>query len=152
MLENFSATQSCYCAFCRTPRRIYKKKRISLVNVVASLIGAVVMMIAIFQEFDPRFFLFFVFFLAVAETFIQIRWRMSMSCRECGFDPVMYLKNPDIVVEKVKLRLSDREKDPVSLLKPALQLPKISSKRIQEIDQIRAAQPAKKGSVFSQRV
>jgi heme/copper-type cytochrome/quinol oxidase subunit 4 len=68
-----------FCAFCKSPRRVYRKRRIGMLDILASILGALALMGFVFQDWDPRAILFFVFFLAVAETFIQLRWRMGLS-------------------------------------------------------------------------
>ena len=80
-------------------------------------------MVLIWREFDPRALVVFVVFLAIAEVFVQIRWRMSLSCRQCGFDPVIYRKNQEVAVEKVKDHLQRRKMDPRYLLYEPLNLP-----------------------------
>jgi hypothetical protein len=115
----------CFCAFCKSSRKVYTRRRIGGMNILAAALGAIVCMFFLFQEFDPRVFLLFVLFLAISEVFVQIRWRMSMVCKHCGFDPVLYLKSHELAAEKVKKHLESRKNDPATLLKPPLQLPKI---------------------------
>lgn len=130
----FSSRRSCYCAFCRSERKVYTKKNIGLGDILASALGAGAVMFAIFQEFDPRVMLIFVAFLALAETFVQLRWRMTMTCKFCGFDPVLYLKDTEKAVAKVKIRLDQRQKDPASWLAEPLQLPKLSKEKAEMIE------------------
>jgi hypothetical protein len=139
----------CYCAFCKSPRKVYAKKRIGLMNIFASALGAILTMYAIFQGLDPRVFFIFVLFLAISETFVQLRWRIAMVCKHCGFDPVLYLKSHERAAEKVKKHLEIRSQDPATLLKTPLQIPKISKKRAEEIKQ---SSPQKKGSLVSRQV
>ena len=80
-------------------------------------------MIAIWREFDPRVLVIFVVYLAIAEVFVQIRWRMALSCKQCGFDPVIYKKSATVAVEKVKDHLLRRKQDPRYLLYEPLNLP-----------------------------
>ena len=47
-----------------------------------------------------------------------------MTCRHCGFDPVLYLKDINAAVSKVKRRLDERKSDPMSLMAEPLRLPK----------------------------
>lgn len=80
-------------------------------------------MMAIWREYDPRVMIVFVVCLAIGEVFVQIRWRMAVQCKHCGFDPVLYKKAPDVAAEKVKIHLQRRKKDPQFLLAPPLNLP-----------------------------
>jgi hypothetical protein len=125
--------QQCYCAFCKTPRALTTKRRVSFMNLLGAALGAGVVMFAIWQQFDPRVLIIFVAMLAVAETFLQIRWRLNVICRECGFDPVLYLRDASKAADKVKIHLDRREQDSSSLFRAPLRIPKISRQKKDEI-------------------
>ena len=143
----FSSRKSCYCAFCKSPRKVYTKRNIGLFEIAGSALGAVAFMFAIFQEFDPRVLLIFVAFLALAETFVQLRWRLTIACKYCGFDPVLYLKDTNKAVAKVKLRLDQRKNDPATLLAKPLDLPKLSKERAELLEKAQTA-----GSLVNKRI
>lgn len=145
----FSSRQDCYCAFCRSERQVYTKRNIRVTDILGSALGAGVAMMAIWQEFDPRVMLIFVLFLAIAETFVQVRWRLTITCPLCGFDPVLYLKDSTRAVEKVKIRLDKRKMDPSSLLAKPLQIPKIGREKAELIQKAQAGQ---KGSLVSRQI
>lgn len=146
MLPIFRSRQNCYCAFCKSPRRIYRKKNISLVNLVASGLVAAVLMFALWQQYDPRVVIVFVICVAIAEVFVKIRWRLSVVCRQCGFDPVLYLKKPELAAQKVKEQLDARKQDPKYLLVKPLNLPAISA------DKAKALQVKEKGRLVSRSI
>ncbi len=98
-------------------------------------------MYAVFHEVDPRAILFFVAFLAIAETFVQIRWRMTIACKHCGFDPVLYLKDSTLAAAKVKKHLDQRKNDPASLLARPLNLPTISKEKAEMIEKAQSGAP-----------
>jgi hypothetical protein len=102
---------------------VYKSRRIGWPHIIAAALGAVLVMLAFWQEFDPRVTVIFVIFLAVAEAFVQLRWRLSVPCKQCGFDPVLYKKRPEVAAEKVKVHLQRRREDPRYLLATPLNLP-----------------------------
>lgn len=77
--------------------------------------------------------MFIVLALVFGEMFLQIRWRLAVVCKACGFDPVAYVKNPERAAEKVKLFLSVKKNDPNRLLAKPLHLPSITPERLQEI-------------------
>ncbi|WP_413287906.1 hypothetical protein [Bdellovibrio sp. HCB337] len=137
---------NCYCAFCRTPRRMYLKKNIGFLNVMYSFTAALVVMYAFWQEFDPRFLVIFAVFLGVTETFIQIRWRLSVFCKQCGFDPILYVKNPEAAADKVSAHLQKRRDDPKFLLAKPLNLPTITPEKSQALQN-----RDKKGSLVSRQ-
>ncbi len=137
----------CFCAFCRTPRKAYRKKSIGFIHVLGSLMASVVVMFAMWQEFDPRFLFIFVICLAISEVFLKIRWRMNIVCPTCGFDPVLYLKDHQAAVQKVKFQLQVREQDPMSILKKPLDLPVLSAERAVALEN-----KDKKGQLVSRQV
>jgi hypothetical protein len=138
---------NCYCAFCKTPRRIYRKKNINLFNVSAAALTAVVVMFAIWQEFDPRAIIVFVICLAIAEAFVKLRWRLSVACPQCGFDPLLYIKNPEVAAVKVKTRLEQRKEDPKYLLAKPLNLPAIPAEKAKALQS-----KDKKGQLVSRQI
>jgi hypothetical protein len=129
----FKAKNNCYCAFCKSPRRIYRKKNISIKNILGSALAAVVVMFAIWQQYDPRVMIVFVVCAAISEVFVKIRWRLSVVCRQCGFDPVLYLKQPETAAQKVKTQLDLRKQDPKYLLSRPLNLPTIAPQKAQAL-------------------
>ena len=115
--------KSCYCAFCKVPRKVYSSKNLSLVSVV-SLVGfSLLLTYLIWQTLDPRGLFILALFLFTGEIFHQMRWRQSMICSNCGFDPVLYIRDPEKAGLKIKDFLDYRAERPEYLLKPAVQLP-----------------------------
>lgn len=47
-----------------------------------------------------------------------------MVCRSCGFDPVIYVKNPQKAAQLVREFLDRRSQEPTALLRRPLNLPK----------------------------
>lgn len=138
LLALFSKRVQTYCAFCRVPRKIYIKKRIGLGEIILSLVGTLLTMEFVFQGFDIRASVFLVFFLFMAELFIQMRWRTSLVCPHCGFDPVLYAKKPEDAATRVKAHLESRQDDPSRYLGPAMTIP--------------ARRPTSKGKNLSKQV
>lgn len=69
------------------------------------MIASLVVMMGVWQAIDARVLVLFVFCLAIAELFIQIRWRLTLACPFCGFDPVLYIKDPQQAAAKVRVKL-----------------------------------------------
>ena len=123
-----SVSEKIFCAFCKIPRTTYMKKHITWVNGFLAILVSFVCMIIFWRDFDARVFIFFVGFLALAETFVQMRWRLSICCPHCGFDPVLYIKDPEAMVARVKGKLDEVRRAPDYFLRkvnPLAQLPKI---------------------------
>lgn len=141
--EKLSGKANCYCAFCRSPKRVYLKRRAGVKNILLAGGISIGLMYFIWQDFNPMIFLFFLLSLMVSEAFLQFRWRISVTCRECGFDPVLYVKKPEIAAEKVRAHLERRKNDPASLLKTPLNLPKINPKKSED---------SPKGKILSRQI
>ncbi len=101
----------CWCAFCKWERKIYRKRHLSFLNVFLCLLLSVLISEVLWSYFDPRMLVLFVSFLFVAELFLLIRWRVTVSCPYCGFDPILYLRNREAAVKKVKSYLENAKGD-----------------------------------------
>lgn len=119
---------ACYCAFCRTERTVYRKKHLSIADTLLNVLAGLLVMVLVFQDFDPRFLLFVGVFLIISEFFVHLRWRLAITCAKCGFDPVLYKRNPHAAAAKVKLYMAERANDPFWALSPP-KLPVVYKKK-----------------------
>ena len=87
-------------------------------------------MYLLWRGLDARALMVFVFILSVTEFFIQLRWRMSMTCPHCGFDPIIYKQDHEKAAAQVKRHLEKRKNDPMTMFSqhPKLNLPTIKKK------------------------
>lgn len=138
---------NCYCAFCKSPRRIYRKKDINLFNIIAAAFSAGAIMLLLWQTYDPRVMIVFVVCLAMAEAFVKFRWRLSMPCAQCGFDPILYVKNPERAAALVKEKLDRRKEDPKYLLSKPLNLPAIPAEKAKALQN-----KEKRGQIVSRQI
>lgn len=102
---------SCYCAFCKSTRRVYTKKHVGVHDTLYAFALGVLMSLFFWQEIDFKLIPFSVTVLGVMEMFIQIRWRLSLPCQKCGFDPMIYIKSPQLAAEKVRIKFEKRLED-----------------------------------------
>lgn len=86
--------EECFCAYCKTKRRVYAKKHVTLTNVLSAAIFALLGTYAYSGNPDPIGIMVFCIFILGAEVFIYLRWRMSIVCSLCGFDPILYKRSP----------------------------------------------------------
>jgi len=89
---------------------VYTKRHLTWANVVLAGLTTTLLTFGIWHRFDPRAIVLFVGGLIVAEVFVQLRWRMGVSCPYCNFDPVLYRKSADKAAEKV-LQFYDKRKE-----------------------------------------
>lgn len=132
-----------YCAFCRSPRRVYKQKRAGWFEFAVAAFGAGIMMFLFFGGLDARAIFIFVFMAGAADLFVQLRWRLTASCPHCGFDPVLYMKDHSQAAAKVKVHLEKRKNDPMTVLSRPLNLP---------VRKISAGERLRKGQNLSREV
>ncbi len=123
-------SEPCFCAFCREPRRVYAKKHITFSNLVLSAITSLLVMLILWQDFDPKVLFIFVLCLMVAETFVQLRWRLTLACPHCQFDPVLYMKSPVRAAARVSEFYELRKQDSGFYLSsnPLLKLARLQAK------------------------
>jgi len=98
-----------YCAFCKHGRKSYTKKHLSLRDIIYCLALASLLMLVIWQSYNPGVFFIFTTFLIMGESAIHLRRRISMQCHLCGFDPVLYVKSPKLAEQKVKAILEEKK-------------------------------------------
>ncbi|MCB0363247.1 MAG: hypothetical protein KDD35_11015, partial [Bdellovibrionales bacterium] len=102
----------CLCAFCGLERRVYRKRHLSLINVVLAFLTSTTLGFAFWQKWDARVLFISVVAVFLEEIFIQMRWRLTLACPYCGFDPITYLRDPDQAAKKVKVRLEQARNSP----------------------------------------
>lgn len=124
-----------YCAFCKSTHWHYKHRSLGVFHIVMSLIVSAIVSFYIFGNLDPRLTLFFVVGLCISEVFMQIRWRMSLVCKQCGFDPIIYKRDTVLAAKMVKKHLQQRQNSAAILLNP-LQLPTLSSERAEVLQKL----------------
>ena len=103
---------NCFCAFCKTPRRVYRKRHLSLVNYIQALSLAGFFSFLFWQSLDAKALVLFFISLMIIEAGILLRRRMDIPCSNCGFDASLYIKDQAAACEKVKQYLVERQLDP----------------------------------------
>lgn len=122
-------SERCFCAFCRSERSVYRKRHVSIIDVALAFFTSLLISFIAWQDIDPRFVVFFALALGIAELFIVLRWRLSIACPKCGFDPVLYKKKPDLAAARVKVFYKARMEDPLSAFSPPPRLPFVSKSK-----------------------
>lgn len=119
MIKNRKA---CYCAFCKNTRKVYSSKHMSMVGIVGMVLLSYVMTHVIWHQPDIRGLVILGTLLLLGEGATQLRWRQSLLCQHCGFDPILYMKSPQLAAVKIQDYMKTRSEKPEFLLKPALNL------------------------------
>jgi hypothetical protein len=124
-----SKKQTCFCSYCRNERVYSAKKHIQLLDIVFLLIPSVLLSFIFWQKLDPRLLYFWAILGGFTEIWIMLQWRVNVVCQFCGFDPVVYLRNPAEAAEKVKNFMNDRKQTATFLLS-SKQFEKIPRRKI----------------------
>ena len=119
----FPERKSCYCAFCKTPRKVYRNKNLSLMTILGLIGLSFVLTNTIWNNFDPRGLFILGILLITGEVLAQIKWRQAMICQNCGFDAVLYTRDPEKAGQKIKEFLEYRSGRPEYLLRPPVKIP-----------------------------
>ncbi len=115
--------KSCYCAFCKTTRKVYIHKHLSFVEVLGLVGLSLLITFAVYQTLDLRGLYLIGTLLLVGEIFSQLKWRASMICRNCGFDPVVYVRSPEQAGLKIKAFLERRSESVEHLFSSPVVMP-----------------------------
>ncbi len=107
--------RECYCAFCKRKRSVYTKRHVTWTDVGSAIVLTFVGSAAIFRTISPKAILVLVAVIMVAEMIVQLRWRMSLPCAHCGFDPLLYNRNPELAAKQVRV-VYDRRKERADFL------------------------------------
>jgi hypothetical protein len=116
-----SQRKSCYCAFCKTIRKVYTHKHLSAIEVLSLVLLSIVVNYSLYHSMDPRGLFIVGTILIVAELFTQMKWRTAMICRNCGFDPIVYLRSPEQAGLKIKAFLERRSESPLDIMRTPIQ-------------------------------
>ena len=133
----FQQRRECFCAFCKTPRKVYKSKYLSVISILGLIGLSLVLSEVLWKTLDPRGLVILGIMLLVGELFSQAKWRQSMVCQNCGFDLILFKKSPEKAGVKIKEFLELRSERPEFLLKRSPQIPKqtVTQQSIQESKQ-----------------
>lgn len=109
---------------------MYTKRHVTWTDVGACIVLTLVGSAALAQSISPKAILVLVTVVISAEVIVQLRWRMSLPCAHCGFDPLLYMRNPDLASKKVR-DVFNRRRDRADFLLTGQALIE-TQKRIQE--------------------
>jgi hypothetical protein len=133
-----SLRDTVFCAFCRHERTIYERKHVGVLHAAAAVALSVLLSLGLWGHFDGRGFLIFTLLLFVSEVFVYFRWRTSLPCPHCSFDPVLYKKDRARCAREVKAHLDIlkqsgrvllKRKNPFAHLKSRAPTPPTSEQR-----------------------
>lgn len=101
-----AAHDQCYCAFCRAPRKLPPSNKLNFKHFFLNLLLSHLIMLIVWKEWNPKVFLILVGFSGLTQFILQLRWRIMISCKWCGFDPLLYLNKREDAAQKVRKYLN----------------------------------------------
>lgn len=136
----FKTSENRLCSFCRLGHRVYLKKEVSIFDGILLLLVTGLMAYAIWQGPDLRSLLIFITLAFGFQVFLRVRYRESLKCPHCGFDPVLYRQNNEKAAQKVTDFMEKRKDSPHFLLKPKPQIQsiRVSKEELKQIQLSRA--------------
>lgn len=114
----FKKSQKLICAFCKLPHRVYLKKEVSVFDIALLFFMTGLFAYAIWGGPDLRSLLIFAGSIFVMQVALRMRYRESVKCPHCGFDPILYKRNHKQAAMKVRSFLEKRKENPEYMLKP----------------------------------
>jgi hypothetical protein len=100
-----SQNKSCYCALCRTPRRVRYSRRLSFMHLTQILFLSALSSWALFPLIQAKALLS-IFVIWASYEFIRLSlYRRSLVCETCGFDPTWYKRDVRIARRLVEEHL-----------------------------------------------
>lgn len=112
----FNEKKSFYCAFCKSPRKAFLRKNVTFVEILFCIVASSLVSLMFWQTIDLRLVAVLFIFLGFAEVFLQIKWRLSVVCPYCGFDPVLFKSDKDKAAQRIKIHMERRKRNPQVLL------------------------------------
>lgn len=135
------SSEKIICAFCRLEHRVYTKKEVSVLDVLVILSVTGVMALAIWGGPDLRSLLIFMSLAFVMQVFLRVRYRESIKCPHCGFDPIVYKQDPERAAQRVTAFMENRKDNPEFLLRAKPKIEPIYLKK-EEIEMLERAKEA----------
>ena len=130
----FRQSDKMICSFCKLGHRLYLKKEVSFFDAIIMLFITGLLAYAIWGGPDLRSMIIFMSLAFSFQFFLRMRYRESVKCPHCGFDPILYSQDHEQAAQKVKSFMEKRKNNPEFLLKPQ---PKIEPLYLSR-DQIKA--------------
>lgn len=88
---------------------MYVKRHLNWTDVGSCTLLTALGSAAVWRTIHPKSILILVTVLMLAEIIVQLRWRMSLPCPQCGFDPLLYQRNPDLAAKRVRQFFEQRK-------------------------------------------
>lgn len=90
------------CAFCHSPRSVELQRHLRWTSVVGFMILSGLLSFIFWRELNPRAIPLFVSLWVIGEMMALLRYRLGLPCPKCGFDPLLYKRDPKKASARVR--------------------------------------------------
>lgn len=112
------------CAFCHLPIKVYLKKDLTLGEGLLTMGLCGFFCVLLWGQISEFVFFAGLVVLGIMQIFVRMRWRASLICSHCGFDPLIYKKAPAEAARRVNRFIKRRNENPSYLLRSKPKIPK----------------------------
>lgn len=105
--------RDCFCALCRTPRKLRYERKMKLRHVGQILVLTLVLAACSYPWLDWKGAMALPIVWATFEYVRQSLYRKDLICPYCGFDPAWYKKDVKIARQKVEEFLKQNPENPL---------------------------------------
>lgn len=106
-------SKECFCALCRSPRKLRYSRFLSKMNYLQILFLAVGMTAILYPLIGFKGIASFPVVWAIFESVHKSLYRKELVCPYCGFDPKWYKKDVKLARQKVEEFLRDNPETPI---------------------------------------
>lgn len=107
------SSKECFCALCRTPRKLRYSRHLSKMNYIQIFVLTLVFTAATYPVLEWKGAMSLPIIWAFFESIHKSLYRKELSCPFCGFDPKWYKKDVKIARQKVENFLKDNPDLPI---------------------------------------
>ena len=105
--------KECFCALCRTPRKLRYNRFLSAINYVQILMVSFALAAIFYPLLGYKSFAFLPIVWAIFESVHKLLYRKDLKCPYCGFDPKWYKKDVKLARKKVEEFLQQNPDSPL---------------------------------------
>lgn len=111
MFQN--TVRECYCALCRTPKKMTFTRHLSLIHYLQITLLTVVSTWLLFAVLEWKTLGSFFLYWAGFELSRKLLYRRELKCKVCGFDPTWYRRDVRVARKQVETFLKENPDSPL---------------------------------------
>jgi hypothetical protein len=105
--------KECFCALCRSPRKLKYNRHLSRLNYLQILFISFVLILLSYSWIGEKGLLYIPIVWAIFEMTHKLLYRKDIKCPYCGFDPTWYRRDVRLARKKVQEFLDNNPDSPI---------------------------------------